>query len=152
VKTWQDTYISVVPLGYLWSMSVARHAQAFLKELKNEQVAGFVAEDTGRVLGFATGGLERYGNRIYSGEIYTLYVLNAHQRQGIGTKLVQALATRLSTMGLYSMLVQVLAQNPYRHFYRKINGIFLKNEPISFAGETLDAEYYGWIDSTLTYR
>jgi ribosomal protein S18 acetylase RimI-like enzyme len=152
VKTWQDTYLSVVPFGYLSSMSVSQHAQAFLKELKEKQVASFVAEDSGRVVGFVTGGCERYGNSIYAGEIYTLYVLKHYQRQGTGAKLVKALARRLGDLGIYSMLVQVLAQNPYRHFYRKINGIFVKRESITFAGEALDAEYYGWIDSTLTYR
>ena len=120
--------------------------------MKNKQVAGFVAEDAGKVVGFVTGGYERYGNSIYSGEIYTLYVLKSHQRHGIGAKLVTALAKRLQNLGLYSVLVQVLSQNPYRHFYEKINGIYLKTEPITFAGEILDAEYYGWIDVSLIYR
>ncbi len=152
VQTWQDTYLSVVPYGYLSTMSVPQHAQAFLKELKSKQIASFVAEDAGRVLGFITGGYERNGDSIYSGEIYTLYVLKNHQRQGIGAKLASALARRFNNLGIYSMLVQVLNQNSYRHFYKKINGIYLKTQPMNFAGETLDVEYYGWIDSTLIYQ
>ena len=152
VKSWQDTYLSVVPYGYLYSMSVSQHAQAFLNELKSNQIASFVAEDAGRVIGFITGGYERNGDSIYSGEIYTLYVLKNHQRQGIGTKLAGALAKRLHNLGIYSIVVQVLKQNPCRHFYKKINGIYLKTQPLAFAGETLDVVYYGWIDSTLIYR
>ena len=152
VKTWQDTYLSVVPYGYLSSMSIRQHTRAFLREFDHRQIAGFVAEEAGTVIGFATGGYERYGDSIYSGEIYTLYVLKSHQRKGIGAELAAALAKQLSNLGLYSNLVQVLSKNPYRHFYKKINGIYLKNEPIIFAGKSLDAQYYGWVDSTLIYR
>jgi ribosomal protein S18 acetylase RimI-like enzyme len=152
VQTWQDTYLSVVPYGYLSSMSIPQHTRSFFREMKNKQVAGFVAEDAGKVVGFVTGGYERYGNSIYSGEIYTLYVLRSHQRQGVGAKLVTALARGLRNLGIYSVLVQVLSQNPYRHFYKKINGIYLKTEPLTFAGEVLDADYYGWIDASLIYR
>lgn len=151
VITWQDTYLSVLPYAYLTTMSIPQHAQAFLNELKNNHVVSFIAEDRGRVVGFITGGYERNGDCIYSGEIYTLYVLKNHQRQGIGLKLVTTLAKQLNKFGIYSMLVQVLKQNPYRHFYKKINGIYLKTQRLPFAGETLDVEFYGWIDTTLVY-
>jgi len=35
VQTWQDTYLSVVPVDYLLSMSVAKNERAFYDELKN---------------------------------------------------------------------------------------------------------------------
>ena len=70
---------------------------------------------------------------IYSGEIYTLYVLKQFQRRGIGGKLVSALATRLNQDGIYSMLVRVLKLNPYRRFYQKINGTYIKAERLPFA-------------------
>jgi len=149
VQTWQDTYLSVIPYGYLAAMSIDRHAQAFSRELNSSHVIGFVAEDTGRVLGFATGGYERHGDDIYSGEIYTLYVMKNLQRKGLGTQLVSALARWLSRLGIHSMLVQVLKRNPYRHFYEKINGIYLKTGRLPFADEMMDVEIYGWLDTTL---
>ncbi len=152
VQTWQDTYLGLVPYGYLSAMSVSQHEQAFLKELKSRQIVSFVAEDDHTVVGFITGGCERNGDRIYNGEIYTLYVMKNHQRQGVGAKLVSALAKQFNHCGIYSMLVQVLKQNPYRHFYKKINGIYLKTQPMPFAGESLEVGFYGWIDSTLIYR
>ena len=56
VLTWQDTYLSVIPYEYLSSMSIARHEQAFSKELNSQHIISFVAEDAGRILGFTTGG------------------------------------------------------------------------------------------------
>jgi len=152
VQTWQNTYLGVVPYDYLSTMSVAQHQEAFLNELKSKQVISFVAEDAARVVGFITGGNERKGDRIYSGEIYCLYVLKNHQRRGIGAKLVSALASRLNQSGIYSMLVWVLKENPYRHFYEKINGIYIQTHHMDVAGEMLDVKAYGWLDTSLIYK
>ena len=83
VKTWQDTYLGIVPYAYLTTMSIPQLAQAFLSDLKSNHVVSFIAEDRGRVVGFITGGYETNGDSIYCGEIYTLYVLNKYQRQGV---------------------------------------------------------------------
>ncbi len=149
VKSWRDTYLSVIPFGFLFEMSESQHEQAFLNELISRQIVSFVAEEAGRVVGFITGGNERHRNDIYKGEIYTLYVLTHFQRQGIGGELVAALANQFNRNGIYSMLVRVLKLNPYRRFYQKINGTYLKTERLPFAGEVMDVEAYGWLDTNL---
>ena len=149
VQTWWDTYLGVVPFGYLYTMSVPRLEQGFLNELQSKHVISYVAEDAGGVIGFVSGGYERHRDHIYSGEIYALYVLKNYQRQGVGTKLVSALAKQLNRFGIYSMLVKVLEHNPYRRFYEKINGIYLRKHHMPFAGEVLDVAAYGWIDTGL---
>lgn len=149
IQTWQDTYLGVIPFGYLFSMSAPRLEQAFLKELKSKRIISYVAEDVGRVIGFISGGCDRQGDHIYVGEIYALYVLKNYQRQGAGTKLVAALATQFNHLDIYTMLVWVIEHNPYRRFYEKINGIYLRNNRMPFAGEMLDVAAYGWIDTGL---
>ncbi len=149
VQTWQDTYLGVIPYGYLSSMSISRHEKAFFNNLSSKHIISFVAEEAGRVIGFITGGYERNGDEIYSGEIYTLYVMKNFQRRGLGTKLVSALAIKFNRLGIYSMLVRVLKLNPYRRFYKKINGTHLKTEHMPFVVEIMDVETYGWLDTTL---
>jgi GNAT superfamily N-acetyltransferase len=149
VQTWRDTYLSVIPFGYLLEMSAADHEKAFLHELTATAVIGFVAEEAGDLVGFITGGNERHGDRVYGGEIHALYVLRNFQRRGIGKKLVLSLAGKLHQSGRYSMLVRVLKLNPYRRFYEKINGTYLKTEHQQFAGETVEVAVYGWLDTTL---
>ena len=149
VKTWRETYLIVIPFGYLLGMSESRQELPFINELNSRHIVSFVAEDAGRVVGFITGGVERNKDDVYRGEIYTLYVLKHFQRRGIGGKLVSALATRLNQNGIYSMLVRVLKLNPYRRFYQKINGTYLKTERLPFAGEVMDVEAYGWLDTSL---
>ncbi len=152
VHTWRNTYLSVIPFGFLFDMSISRHERAFRNELDSKRVISFVAESDDRVVGFVTGGHERYRNDVYGGEIYTLYVLKNFQRRGVGGRLVSALATQFDRDGIYSMLVRVLKLNPYRRFYRKINGTYLKTERLPFAGEIMDIETYGWLDATLACR
>ena len=151
VQTWQDTYLGVVPYGYLYAMSAPQLEQGFLNEQQSRQVISYVAEDAGGVTGFISGGYERQGDNIYNGEIYALYVLKNHQRQGTGTKLVSALATQLNHFGIYSMLVWVLEHNPYRRFYEKLNGIYLRNYRMPFAGAVIDVAAYGWLDTGLIH-
>jgi ribosomal protein S18 acetylase RimI-like enzyme len=151
VQTWWDTYLGILPFGYLYSMSVARLERGLAEGLNSGQIVGYVAEEGDKLIGFISGGYERNGDHIYSGEIYELYVLKYHQRQGVGSELVSALVAQFNHLGIYSMLVQVLDENPYRRFYEKINGIYLRNSRIPFAGETLDVAVYGWIDTGLIH-
>jgi GNAT superfamily N-acetyltransferase len=151
-QTWQDTYLGLVPFGYLYNMSVSRLEQGFANELKSNTVIGYVAEDAGGLVGFVSGGYERQGDAVYNGEIYALYVLKNFQRQGIGAELVSALANRLNHFGIYSMLVWVLEHNPYRRFYEKLSGMYLSTQKVSFAGEMLDTVAYGWIDTGLIHE
>ena len=149
VQTWRDTYLGILPYGYLYAMSVSELEQGFIKELQSKHIISYVAEEAGRVIGFISGGYERQSDHIYNGEIYALYVLKNYQRQGIGKKLVSALATRLNHFGIYSMCVWVLEHNPYRQFYEKINGIFLRNHRMPIADEMVDVVAYGWLDTSL---
>ena len=149
VQTWQDTYLSVISFDYLSSMSISRHEKAFVNELNGRHIISFVAEDHGRVIGFTTGGYERNGDAVYNGEIYTLYVLKNFQRRGVGTGLVSTLSMQFELSGMHTMLVRVLRLNPYRRFYKKINGLYLNTEKKPFAGEIMDIETYGWLDMSL---
>ena len=149
VQTWQDTYLGLVPFGYLYGMSPISLERDFENNLNNGQDINYVAEDNGKIVGFVNGGDERKGDCIYYGEIYALYVLKNYQRHGIGTGLVTALVSELNAYGIYSMMVRVLSHNPYRHFYEKINGVFLHKKRRRFAGEMLEISAYGWIDTGL---
>lgn len=152
VQTWQETYLGVVPYGYLYAMSAPELEQGFFNEQQSRQVISQVAENAGEVIGFISGGCERQADSIYNGEIYALYVLKNHQRQGIGSELVSALANRLNHFGIYSMLVWVLENNPYRRFYEKISGMYLRKQQMPFSGEMLDTVAYGWIDTKLIHH
>ena len=149
VQTWKDTYLGLVPFGYLYAMSAGELEKGFLNETASKRAFSFVAEDAGEIIGFISGGYARQDDSIYEGEIYALYVLKNHQRKGIGGRLVLALVTALNRCDVHSMLVWVLEKNPYRRFYEKLNGVILRKKRLPFAGEMIDTIAYGWIDTSL---
>lgn len=107
----------------------------------------YVAEEAGRVIGFASGGRERGGDAEYDGELYAVYVLPASQRLGAGRLLTLAVAGRLAREGFGAMLLWVLEENaPARRFYESLGGAPVRRKQEERAGRTLVEVAYGWRD------
>jgi GNAT superfamily N-acetyltransferase len=150
VDSWRKTYKDILPRFYLARLTY-RHA---MRSVQNELMAPghihLIAEvPRGEATGYICGGPERSGYGVYSAEVYELYVSPFFQRQGTGSQLLSALASRLYERHFYSLIVWVLARNPNHRFYEKVGGLYLGAKAISFAGKKLQAAAYGWIDITL---
>jgi len=149
IDTWRTTYRGIVPDEFLDRLDYEAGQEMW--EQRTEQGEGrfvLVAEVPGEgVVGFAAGGPERSGDATYGGEVYALYVLKAHQRKGIGRRLVVAAAEELRRRGLDSLLIWVLARNPHRAFYEALGGKELRSQIIEIAGRSLEEVAYGWPDT-----
>jgi GNAT superfamily N-acetyltransferase len=150
VASWRTTYPGMIPQDFLDSMDDAAFAGRWSERLSHEtsRRTTFVAEDEGRLVGFATGGAEREGDAQYDGELYAIYVLQEWQGQGLGRELVNAVAGALVERGLHSMLVWVLRDNlPARAFYERLGGVYVREHPLDFgAGFEVMEVSYGWGD------
>ena len=126
VDTWRSTYGGIVPKKHLAGLSYRDRESKWFDILTtaSPNTSNFVAEtESGDVVGFADGGPEREGNQTYRGELYAVYVLERYQRRGVGHRLVSAVAQRLISDGMYSMLVWVLQGNgPACRFYESLGG------------------------------
>ena len=81
------------------------------------------------------------------GEIYTLYLLDAYLRCGVGRRLLLANIDQImAAAGSLSMCVWVLAANPTREFYERLSGVVLSTRDIGFAGRHLDEVCCLWTD------
>ncbi|MBC9785548.1 GNAT family N-acetyltransferase [Heliobacterium chlorum] len=143
VDTWRTTYRGIIPDETLDKLSYSEREKFVIDFLANpkENTFLFVYENAREdVLGFILGGPERFGMTRFSGEIYAIYVLENYQGKCIGKQLMQAAFNKMAKSGYTSASVWVLADNPYRHFYKKLMGIFVENrffDGLSFA-------IYGW--------
>ncbi len=147
VDSWRTTYPGLVPEDVLANLSYERSASNWRQVLSSPDRVVFVAEgDAGEIVGFASGGPERTGNKGYDGELYAIYLLQGFQKQGIGSRLILALATRLAALGRQSLFVWVFSDNPARSFYEKIGGIRVTEQVIEIGSARLMETGYGWGD------
>jgi GNAT superfamily N-acetyltransferase len=149
VDTWRTTYAGIVPAAYLTSLSYEHQGQVWghLVSTMSDTAGMYVVETPARVVvGFAHGGPERSDSGDYRGELYALYLLAAYQRQGLGRQLTGAVVNRLLHHGLSSMLVWVLAANPYGAFYEALGGQYVREQEITISGAQLNEVAYGWLD------
>ena len=150
VESWRTTYRGIVPDTFLDALSYEQREQVWSGMLTESAAGTFalVAEgERGAIVGFASAGPERGGDPIFRGELYAIYLLASHQRQGIGRRLFQAVVSRLANRGLPSLLIWVLADNPSRAFYERLGGKLVRSQPIEIEGEAFQEVAYGWEDT-----
>ena len=147
VNAWKQTYHGLMPDSVLDNLSIERRTdqwKTILANPKDEYYLTFVAEKNANVVGFANYGKEREGDPQYLGELYSIYLLKDFQGQGIGRSLMQKTVEGLLALEIESMLVWVLAENPYREFCKRLGGVFLRNKTVEVGGAALKEQAYGW--------
>lgn len=151
VDTWRTSYAGIIPAAFHDSH---RTREKLWAEVLAVPEAGpwsgdfvYVAALRGKdVVGFAHGGPERTGNPTYRGELCTLYVLQASQRRGLGSRLTAAVAGRFVRDGVRSMLVWVFRDNPARRFYETLGGRVVGTRMRTIRGLAVEEVAYGWTD------
>ncbi len=147
VDSWRTTYAGIVSSEFLAALSYGQRERMwsdFLSSPTSQNVVHVAEAADGDVDGFASAGPEREGDNLYKGEVYALYLLQSHQRQGIGSMLFRASAKELHRQGIASMLIWVLAANPARKFYEAAGGKYVRERQIEIGSQLLVEVAYGW--------
>ncbi len=147
VHAWKTTYKGMVPESYLQKLSLERRSAGLRDELSRlgRETCYLVAEtDDGEVIGFAAFGTSREPDLEFDGELYAIYVLQEHQRKGVGKALFGAVVDWMIRQGYGSMCLWVLTENPAGAFYEAMGGTILTNRDIEICGAVLDETCYGW--------
>ena len=151
VDTWRSTYVGIVPSEYLESLSYSKAADRWRGNLSDMDKVWpgwfvYVAEEDGKVFGFAGGGPSNDYGLPFSGELGFIYLLKANQREGTGRQLAATVASRLKQEGYPSMVVWVFTQNPYRAFYKALGGRVVADRFVDRYGGHIAETAYGWDD------
>src|SRR4029077_15486110 len=145
VASWRTTYRGLLPDEFLASLGEDPYTERWSRVIATGSSRGFVVDENGDVVGFASCGRERAGEVGFAGELYAIYVLDSAQRQGHGRQLVRAVAGALLKMRLNDMIVWVLRDNTHaRHFYERLGGVYVRSQPITIGTATLEEVSYGW--------
>lgn len=147
--SWWSAYREIFPGEFLAGVTYEQAEARWTRILNPSSPTGFtyvVEDEREGIVGFANGGAERAGDAVYSGELYAIYLLAAHQRKGLGRRLALAVVERLRRMNFDSMLVWVLADAEARYFYEALGGKKVSEQDITRGGATLKMFSYGWRD------
>jgi ribosomal protein S18 acetylase RimI-like enzyme len=155
VAAWRSTYPGILPEDYLASLSVARQAAFYDRQIRSG--AGvYVAVASGpdmpggfgpRVVGYTTVGRARTrlpGLYAADGEIETLYVLDDWRDCGVGRQLIHAGAAHLATAGSRAAFLWVLSHNPSRWFYQHLGGKPVMESQTYVAGVMVPQTAFVW--------
>lgn len=149
VDAWRTTYHKLMPADFLANLSYKQRETIWVEILSSISQGNFtyVAEDeNGTIIGFASGGKERSGDRLYDGELYAIYIIEQYQRQSLGYELISAITVSLIESGIRSMLVWVLADNPAYRFYERLGGRQVNQKQVEIGGVQLIEVAYAWTD------
>jgi ribosomal protein S18 acetylase RimI-like enzyme len=143
VAAWRETYAGLVPERMLRAFSVAERTRRWQRILTapdpSRESAVFVAVGPDQsALGFGSCGRQPAAAPLadgFAGEFSALYVLAAHQRQGIGRRLMTLMAQDLLAREISGGALWVLRDNaPARRFYEALGA-----ELVGQRTETVDA-------------
>lgn len=152
VDSWRTAYKDIVFEKFLADLSYSERENKWSTRIGKQGNFVFVAEDIQNrvpeksIVGFASGGANRSKEDEYTGELYSIYILDEYRGKGIGKNLLRSLVPKLLDHELNSMLVWVLAKNPYLRFYVKLGGQYVRSREIDIGGTNYEVAAYGWKD------
>jgi GNAT superfamily N-acetyltransferase len=118
VRTWQAAYRHAFPAEVLDSLSVDDRERTWRQLLGRDELLTWVAEDGGRVVGFANVGPARDEEDV--AELYAIYVLPESWGSGAGHELMRAAIDWFLAEEYTAAMLWVLADNPRaRRFYER---------------------------------
>ena len=148
-ESWRAAYRGIVPDEYLDAIDVSDWSVRQRRAMENQpaELAAWVADADGLVVGWAVAGPNRVEDLPFAGELFALYLLPEYWRRGIGRLLMKAATQSLIAHGMHSMMLWVLAENwPARRFYEALGGQYVRETTISIGGAVLPEVSYGWDD------
>src|SRR5262245_42139683 len=139
VETFNETHRGGRPGGPSFELRERQWRESFERQ-DGSWFCYVVEDDAGDLVGFAKGTPHNGGVPGYAGDLNKIYLLRRGQRQGLGRRLLEAVARRFVERGVTSMLLFGDAANPSNGFYEAFGGERLYSDAGEFHGA------YGWTD------
>lgn len=149
--TWRETYLGLMSEPMLNALTADARAAAWRRILSGETEhlsTTFVADCSGELVAFGSCGEQRnpdFAAAGYPGEFTAVYVLKAHQRRGLGTRLMKAMMSELADRGYEGFTLWVPRENiPARSLYEQLGGKLIGQREDAREHGTLVEVAYGW--------
>ena len=150
-ESWRTSYAGILPAAVVDAESAGKTEEGWRRRLSRASGANavFAAEAEGQLVGFASCGPGRDPLGPLEGEVYALYLLQEHQRRGLGRALVAECARHFVRQGVFGFYLWVLKANRARLFYESVGGEPVAEKEESLGGHAFGEIAYAWRDLTL---
>lgn len=149
VDAWRATYRGMMPDAYLDALSVDDSTGFWRRilEAASPKVSVYVAEEAGGIVGFASSNLRDPPKLGFGAELSAIYLRFDRLRQGLGRRLLAAIAAAERSKGADGLVVFVIAGNRgARAFYENMGAELLLEQPFEWDGIPLVEAAYAWRD------
>lgn len=150
ITSWQTTYRGIIDDETLDQLDFEKRRLFWHRIIVEAKSIVLVAElDKVGIVGFISGD-KAFENddeilKPFDAELYAIYILDKHQRKGIGRLLVRSLLEKLTTRGFSRLVLWVLTDNTKAcHFYDRLGGEILMHKPTHIGEQLLSETAYGW--------
>ncbi len=150
-QSWRETYQGLISKESLeiFSHEKLRTQWQSILTSKQAQVACFVAELSGEIIGFVDCGPRRKTEPTLQGEYYAIYVLARAQKLGVGRALFER-ATEFLQRHFTSQSLWVLRSNKTAiSFYEKCKGVAVESSLFQLGEESVEKICYLWKNESL---
>ena len=148
VIAWRETYAGIMPDDYLAALSIEQRANVFRDRIVNlpDRQRIFVALDHAEhVVGFGVSGPAREIELGTDGEVFAINIVDAAKRQGLGVRLMAAMADALLSHSLSQVGLWVIDRNePARRFYETLGGRAAAKKDQLFGSKSIVELGYVW--------
>jgi len=148
-ESWRTTYAGILPLDVIAREAGRKSEESWRRWLENaDRTSATLVAELPRegIVGFSFCGAARAPLEGLEAEIYALYVLQPHQRRGVGRELVAASARHFVRQGLFGFYLWVLKANRARFFYEALGGQAIAEKTERLGGHPFNEIAYGWHD------
>lgn len=154
VASWHEAYTGIMPDELLAEQSIETRISMWTEVFRNRELFNcsgiFVAQDADRIIAFGSCGPQRdhtLASGGFDGEVGGLYVLQSHQKRGVGRLLMGAMSEVLWGLGYTGASLWVIRDNqPARAFYQSLGGKIVGEKRDERFNGALAEVAYGWSD------
>ena len=150
-RAWQHTYAGLMPAELLAKVGSVERRTAIRRDMfanTSPDWGHFLVEtEAGEIVGFGDCGPAHQVKDFAEAEIYTLYLLQSAQKQGLGKQLMHHMLSHLAERNFRKAALNVLADNESAlQFYQKLGGQEVNRKTVDFLGTLLPEAVYAWPD------
>lgn len=149
-ESWRTTYTGILPREVIEREAGRRSEDAWRERLARNvpMQATWLAQSGGQIVGFASCGPARHLLEGLEAEIYALYVLQSHQRRGVGRALLAECARHFVRHGVFGFYLWALKANRARLFYESLGGEEIGEKHERLGLHSFAEVAYGWHELT----